>query len=67
MNLSPAESEATIDVSDRFERKIISSYNTVQVRWEDQQKINEFGRLNSGLPELREEIAEFKASFQALQ
>lgn len=40
--------------------------NLEQVRWEDQQKINEFGRLNSGLPELREEIAELKVSIRSL-
>jgi hypothetical protein len=38
----------------------------VQVLWEDQKRINRFGRLNLKLTELKEEIKDTKVSFAAI-
>ena len=38
----------------------------VEVRWEDQKKINEFGRNNALMDEIREDIKKFEVSLPFL-
>lgn len=51
----------------RFIPSINFSVNILQVRLVDQEKINEFGRLNNRLLEIRADIAQYKQDIEKLE